>query len=84
VKQYDLTLALSVYLRGDAPNKVILCFAEAGQYDKIVLYAKKVGFQPDYSYLLQTIMRMNPEKGAEFAQLLANDPSGPLLDLDTV
>ena len=84
VKQYDLTLALSVYLRGNAPNKVIACFAETGQFDKIILYSKKVGFQPDYGYLLQTIMRINPEKGVEFAQLLSHDPSGPLLDLELV
>ncbi|CAG8838519.1 27143_t:CDS:2, partial [Racocetra persica] len=43
VRQYDLTLALSVYLRANVPNKVIACFAETGQYSKIVLYAKKVG-----------------------------------------
>ena len=84
VKQYDLTLALSVYLRANAPNKVIACFAETGQFDKIILYSKKVGFQPDYGYLLQTIMRINPEKGVEFAQLLGNDPTGPLLDLELV
>jgi hypothetical protein len=38
----DPTLALSVYLRANVPNKVIQCFAETGQVQKIVLYAKKV------------------------------------------
>lgn len=42
VKQADPTLALSVYLRANVANKVIQCFAETGQYRKIVLYAKKV------------------------------------------
>ncbi|KAI3653844.1 hypothetical protein MP228_001791 [Amoeboaphelidium protococcarum] len=74
VKSHDLTLALSVYLRANVPNKVIQCFAETGQYSKIILYAKKVGYQPDYSYLLANIMRMDPEKGSEFASLVANDP----------
>lgn len=42
VKTADPTLALSVYLRANVPNKVIQCFAETGQFQKIVLYAKKV------------------------------------------
>lgn len=42
VKASDPTLALSVYLRANVPNKVIQCFAETGQFQKIVLYAKKV------------------------------------------
>ena len=69
VRLHDLTLALSVYLRANVPNKVIACFAETGQTDKILLYANKVGFHPDYVGLLQHIMRTNPDKGAEFAAL---------------
>lgn len=48
MKTADPTLALSVYLRANVPNKVIQCFAETGQFQKIVLYAKKV------SHLSQT------------------------------
>lgn len=79
-----MTLALSVYLRANTPNKVVACFAELGQYDKILLYSKKVGYQPDYAALLQHIMRVAPEKGAEFATQLANDESGPLVDIERV
>jgi len=84
VKGHDLTLALSVYLRANIPMKVITCFAETGQYNKIILYAKKVGYQPDYPYLLQNIMRMDPEKGAQFAAMLANEEGGPLIDVEAV
>ncbi len=79
-----MTLALSVYLRANAPNKVVACFAELGQYDKIVLYSKKVNYQPDYAGLLQHIMRSSPEKGAEFATQLVNDENGPLVDVERV
>jgi len=79
-----MTLALSVYLRANVPNKVIACFAETGQTEKIVLYAKKVGYQPDYVALLQNIMRTNPDKGAEFASALVNDETGPLVDVERV
>lgn len=84
VRLHDMTLALSVYLRANVPNKVIACFAETGQTDKILLYSKKVGYTPDYVGLLQHVMRTNPEKGAEFATQLANDESGPLIDIERV
>ena len=84
VKAHDQTLALSVYLRANVPSKVIQCFAETGQYDKIVLYAKKVGYQPDYTYLLQYIMRLDPERGSEFATKLIADESGPLVPLESI
>jgi hypothetical protein len=78
-----MTLVLSVYLRADVPNKVVMCFAETGQLEKIVLYSK-VGFQPDYATLLQHITRTNPEKGAEFAtQLVRTDPSLMRYELST-
>ncbi|THH15617.1 hypothetical protein EW146_g4889 [Bondarzewia mesenterica] len=84
VRLHDMTLALSVYLRANVPNKVIACFAETGQTEKILLYAKKTGYTPDYVSLLQHIMRTNPEKGAEFATQLANDETGPLIDVERV
>jgi clathrin heavy chain len=79
-----MTLALSVYLRANVPNKVIACFAETGQTEKIVLYSKKVGYSPDYVSLLQHVMRTSPEKGAEFASQLINDENGPLVDMERV
>jgi clathrin heavy chain len=79
-----MTLALSVYLRANVPNKVVACFAETGQTEKIVLYSKKVGYTPDYVSLLQHIMRTNPDKGAEFAMQLVNDETGPMVDVERV
>ena len=84
VKQFDLTLALSVFLRANVPSKVIACFAETRQYNKIVLYARKVDYKPDYNYLLQYILRIDPEKGGEFASMLVGDESGPLLPLENI
>jgi len=83
VKAADPTLALSVYLRANVPNKVIQCFAETGQFQKIVLYAKKVGYTPDYIFLLRNVMRANPEQGAAFAQMLVADDE-PLADINQI
>ena len=84
VKPHDTTLALSIYLRSNVAGKVITCFAELGQFNKIVLYAKKVGYKPDYMYLLDHVLRVDPERGAEFATSLINDEDGPLLDIETI
>lgn len=73
-----------MYLRANVPSKVINCFAETGQYAKIMLYANKVGFNPDYVTLLQYTCRANPEKGAEFATALYTNDSGSLVTIDQV
>lgn len=73
VKPFDATLALSIYLRADIPDKVCLCFAELGQFSKLVLFAKKVGIQPDYAALLQSAMAADPVKAVEFGKLILED-----------
>lgn len=83
VKQADPTLALSVYLRANVPNKVIQCFAETGQFQKIVLYAKKVGYTPDYIFLLRNVMRVNADQGLAFAQMLVQDDE-PMADVNQI
>jgi clathrin heavy chain len=70
-----MTLALSVYFRANVSNKVVACFAETGQTEKIVLYSKKFSYATDYVVLLQLIMRTNPVKGTRFATQLENDES---------
>lgn len=83
IKSIDTTLALSIYLRASVPMKVILCFVETGQYDKIILYAQKVNFTPDYINVLRYIMRSNPNNGFKFAQMLTND-TDRLADLNQI
>ncbi|NXG54009.1 CLH1 protein, partial [Psilopogon haemacephalus] len=83
VKSADPTLALSVYLRANVPNKVIQCFAETGQFQKIVLYAKKVGYTPDWIFLLRSVMRVSPEQGLQFSQMLVQDEE-PLANINQI
>ena len=63
------------------------CFAETGQFDKIILYAKRVGFEPDYLFQLRQILRSgNQDAGAKFAQMLVSESATgePLADLNQV
>lgn len=84
VKQVDPTLALAVYLRANVPPKVVQCFAETGQFQKIVLYAKKVGYSPDYIQILRQVVRVAPDQGPVFAQMLVADGEQPLADVGQI
>lgn len=66
------------------PTPFSACFAETGQFAKIIVYAKRVNYTPDYAALLQHITRLNPDQGAEFAGQLVNDEAGPLVDIERV
>ena len=82
VRAHDIDLALQIYLKANVPQKVISAFAETGQFERIQPYAQQVGYSPDYNNLFQHIIRISPERGAEFASSLAKDPNGPLLDIE--
>ena len=76
VKSYnDTTLALAVYIRANVNIKVVSCLAELGQFDKIVPYCEKVGYNPDFTNLIQNLVRVNPDKASEFATSLLASPA---------
>lgn len=80
----DSNIALSVYLRANVPEKAINCFMQRGEFDKIVAYAQKVNFQVDYSYMLQNLVRSNPDGAVEFAKQLTTAEGGSLIDINSV
>ncbi|KAI9683353.1 MAG: hypothetical protein M1829_005424 [Trizodia sp. TS-e1964] len=81
VRQHDISLALQIYLKAAIPNKVVASYAELGQYDQILPYANQTGYKPDFTQLLQHIIRVQPEKAAEFAAAVSTG-EGPPIDLD--
>jgi clathrin heavy chain len=85
VKPMDSKYALSIYVRAQSHQKVINCFVEQGQYEQIVQYVKKVGYQADYSQLLRGMIQMNPDGAANFAKSLLDGPDGArLINLNDV
>lgn len=84
VRLHDLEMALGIYKEANVPSKTVAAMAETGRFEEILPYARQVGYQPDFVALLQHIVRVNPEKGAEFATQLANEEGGPLVDVDRV
>ncbi|KAG7385041.1 hypothetical protein PHYPSEUDO_001977 [Phytophthora pseudosyringae] len=84
VAQSDTTMALSVYLRAEVPEKVINCFVQRGEFDKIVAYAVQTNYRCDYTFMLQNLVRANPQGALDFAQKLAVAENGPLVDVNAV
>src|SRR3569833_1794423 len=84
VRPHDLNMALAIYLKAGIPHKVVAALAETGQFEKILPYTAQVNYQPDWIQLLQHIVRVNPDKGAEFATALANQEGGSLVDIERV
>lgn len=82
VRQFDTALALSVFLRADAPDRVCECFAELGQFSKLLLFAKKVGYAPDWLALIRSTLAQDVNRAAELAKALLEDPETSSLDLE--
>jgi clathrin heavy chain len=80
----DISLALTVYLAANVPEKAIKCMLQKGDFDKIPAYASKVGYNCDYSYMLQNLVRSNPQGAVEFAKKLNTNASGQLLDTNSI
>lgn len=84
LQAYDPKLALSVYYRADAKDKVIQCLADSGQWEKILPYAKSSGFSPDYMQVLNRILSTNPPAAVKMATMLCTNEGGPLVDVNSV
>eukprot|EP01035_Chromulina_nebulosa_P020076 gene20076-26070_t len=81
----DVNLALTIYLKANVPDKVINCFLQKGETDKIVAYATRVNYRVDYSFMLQQLVRSNPQGALEFAKKLVSTETGQqLLDSSTI
>lgn len=84
VKTVDNDLALKIYIKARATPKVIAMFAERGEFDKILIYSKQVGYTPDYMWLMQTMLRSNPQGAVNFALMMAQMEGGSPLDYNTI
>ena len=81
IMPHDVGMALSVYLRAECHAKAIQCFAQRGEYDKIVPYSTSVGFKMDYSQMLNQLLFNNPQGALDLAKGLVNAEGGPFIDI---
>eukprot|EP01025_Chloroclados_australasicus_P037130 TRINITY_DN3781_c1_g3_i1.p1 TRINITY_DN3781_c1_g3~~TRINITY_DN3781_c1_g3_i1.p1 ORF type:complete len:1706 (-),score=246.11 TRINITY_DN3781_c1_g3_i1:418-5535(-) len=80
----DLDLAIAIYERCGSSQKVVSCYAEKGDIEKLVQFSSTTpGAQPDYLYLLQSLMMSNPEGAVGLAKKIAKE-NPPPVDLNTL
>lgn len=85
VAPVDANLALKVYTEsGEAHEKVINCLVSMGQVDKIVPYANKHGYVPNYMFLLQALVHSNEAGAVALALQLYKNEGGALVDAGEV
>ncbi|XP_052626753.1 clathrin heavy chain 1-like [Lactuca sativa] len=84
VKTVDNDLALKIYIKARATPKVVAAFAERKEFDKILIYSKQVGYSPDYLFLLQTILRSDPQGAVNFALMMSQMEGGCPVDYNTI
>jgi len=92
LRQHNPQLALSVYLRAESKEKVCMMFVQLGASEQndaksqehfvnVLKFAKKKEFTPNYTQLLQAIVRFNSDRAKDFALLLINHEDGPKMDV---
>jgi len=89
ILQLNAKLALSVYLRaGDAHEKVVQALLAAGEFSKIVPYALKFNYRPNFTYVLTNLAPANAKAAEELAKQIVKEPAAagqpPLLDIPTI
>ncbi|KFK34843.1 hypothetical protein AALP_AA5G200400 [Arabis alpina] len=84
VKTVDNDLALKIYIKAKVTPKVVAAFAERKEFDKILIYSKQVGYTPDYLFLLQTILRTDPQGAVNFALMMSQMEGGCPVDYNTI
>jgi clathrin heavy chain len=94
LKAASIQVALSVYLKANAHDKVISCFLSMGaqspdeekaafNFNQVLNYAKQMNLTPDYSNLVAMLLSAVPARAKDFALLLLAHPDGPKLDIQS-
>jgi len=78
-------LALKIYLDCKAHDKGINCFLDLGMIPQILVYCKRVNYNPDWTPILTNVLMRNPDMAQQLAvSLFNNDGAQPLCDPQAV
>ncbi|KAL6562195.1 hypothetical protein OROGR_003202 [Orobanche gracilis] len=79
----DNDLALKIYIKARAKQKLVAAFAERRELDKILIYLNQVRYTLDFLFLLQTIIRADQQRAVKFALMLSQIEGGCRVDYNT-
>jgi len=80
----DLKLALTVYLKANARDKIVVILAETGQFQQLVQWCAQQQYTPDWMRLLTVLLASNAAGAVNLAKLLLTAEGGPLVDRNAV
>ncbi|KAK8792774.1 hypothetical protein WA158_004938 [Blastocystis sp. Blastoise] len=81
--QQDAKLALGVYYKAKAHDKVIACLVRQGLFDKVLQYAKTNNYTPDYNDLIRRLIQSDPQGAENFTKMLASTDAS-LIDAESI
>ncbi|KAG2382938.1 hypothetical protein C9374_004905 [Naegleria lovaniensis] len=67
VRQYSQELAMQIYLKGKAHDKIIDSLLQMGDYERVLAYCQKVEFTPDYYDIFRKLCMVNPDNAVKYA-----------------
>jgi len=84
IRPFDVRLAADIYVSVSVPDKVIDCFLELNDYEKIIRFATSFRYKTNWISMLTSIHAKNPLEALRFASLLAEAQGGSPVELDQV
>ncbi len=77
VKNFNRQLAVSIFDRAGSAELTVQGLAETGQFDQIIPYCKKTGYQPNFLNIMKKILDAGlTEKAVEFGKMVCNRGEG--------
>lgn len=78
VRQFSPDLAMQIYLKAGAHDRIIDSLLQRGEYSKVLKYCEKVNFQANYLDLFRKLVMVSPDDAVKFAIELNEKPTTKL------
>jgi len=93
LKNSNIKLALSIYVRANVHDKVISCFLSMGAqaqddpsameaFNNVMAYCARANYAPDFPMLISQLARVNSARAKDFAIILLQHPDGAKLEIN--
>ena len=74
ISGYSQELAMQIYLKGKAHDKIIDSLLRMGDYERVLAYCQKVEYTPDYYDIFRKLCMVNPDSAVKYASKIHENP----------
>ena len=76
MRAQDVGLAIKIYEKCSAKDKLMQCYMQTGQTEKALQYGQQMGVKPDYVQILRGMIPSDPQSAMQMAiSVCLKDPS---------